>query len=279
MSLPSRIVLSLAATLLQASIAAAADQDPPLYVEDAPEVSIESISGWYLRGDIGNVFGTRLDDVDYRIFDSGSGSFDEASFASGDLHSALSWGLGLGYGFNEWIRTDLTVDAFRASFEGTMSSPLPCLPAYPGTSCRSADRSDMSAVSVMANAYVDFGTIVGITPYLGAGIGASFVSWDRLDSRLRCVEGVNGCPDDSISGVRYDGRSGWRLTYALMAGLAYDLSDDFKLDVGYRYRHIEGGEMSGWDIVAASAGATGIRGSHGDIDQHEVRIGLRYQIR
>ena len=63
-----------------------------------------------------------------------------------------------------------------------------------------------------------------------------------------------------------------------MAGVAYDLTRNFKLDLGYKYRRIEGGDMFRWDEATAALGATGAQGSHGDIDQHEVRVGLRYEI-
>ena len=64
-----------------------------------------------------------------------------------------------------------------------------------------------------------------------------------------------------------------------MAGVAYDLNENFKVDVGYKYRHIDGGGMFDWDSASAAAGARGTQGSHGDIEQHEVRVGLRYEIR
>ena len=58
-----------------------------------------------------------------------------------------------------------------------------------------------------------------------------------------------------------------------MAGVAYDISKNFKLDVGYKYRSIDGGNMFGWD----SSDEFG-DGSHGNIDTHEVRLGLRYEL-
>ena len=58
-----------------------------------------------------------------------------------------------------------------------------------------------------------------------------------------------------------------------MAGVAYDLSNNFKLDVGYKYRSIDGGDMFGWDSAETFGD-----GSHGNIDTHEVRLGLRYEL-
>jgi opacity protein-like surface antigen len=132
----------------------------------------------------------------------------------------------------------------------------------------------VSAVSVMANGYVDLGTYVGFTPYVGAGAGMSYVSWSNLNDSATCVEGtVDDCvglPDINTS---HSGTDGWRFTYALMAGVAYDISKNFKLDVGYKYRNIDGGDMFGWDSPETFGD-----GSHGNIDTHEVRMGLRYEL-
>ncbi len=51
------IVLALAAATLLPAAALAADYDPPIYVDEAPEyVPVEVGSGWYLRGDVGYAF-------------------------------------------------------------------------------------------------------------------------------------------------------------------------------------------------------------------------------
>ena len=70
----------------------------------------------------------------------------------------------------------------------------------------------------------------------------------------------------------------WRFTYALMAGLAYDVSKSMKVDLGYRYRHIDGGSMFQFDPATMAAGASGTQGSDPGFDTHEVRLGLRYSL-
>lgn len=54
MTLTSRIVLALAGLgLLPLTPAVAADYDPPIYADQAPDyVPVEVGSGWYLRGDV-----------------------------------------------------------------------------------------------------------------------------------------------------------------------------------------------------------------------------------
>ena len=52
-----------------------------------------------------------------------------------------------------------------------------------------------------------------------------------------------------------------------MAGVAYDVTKNFKLDVGYRYRHIEGGDM--FDSTRTTRLAPSARKARIDY-QHEV---------
>ena len=129
----------------------------------------------------------------------------------------------------------------------------------------------------MANGYVDLGTYVGFTPYLGAGVGYSYVSWADLNSSYYCVDGaVDSCSSgDPVGYSSNSGEDGWRFTYALMAGFAYDVTRNFKIDVGYKYRQIDGGDMFAW---AAGSGASGVQGTSGDITSHEFRVGLRYEL-
>ncbi len=56
------------------------------------------------------------------------------------------------------------------------------------------------------------------------------------------------------------------LAWALMGGVAFDLSANFKLDLGYRYSHLDGGgfEVGNMPIRPRRIGA------------HEFRIGARY---
>ena len=77
----------------------------------------------------------------------------------------------------------------------------------------------------------------------------------------------------AVDSTSHGGQDGWRFTYALMAGFAYDLSQNFKLDVGYKYRSIDGGDMFDWDSPQTLGD-----GEHGNIDTHEVKVGLRYEL-
>ncbi|MEW9835922.1 outer membrane protein [Mesorhizobium marinum] len=272
MNLTLRIALSLAA--LAPFAAHAADYEPPIYVEEAAEyVPVEVGSGWYLRGDVGYIFNSSIGGVDYTTYDGVD--YASASFSSSSIDPDFTWGGGFGYRFTDYFRADATVEGFRGGFSGSTASDEPCLadPAV-DTGCRSSNSSEFSAIGVMANGYVDLGTYVGLTPYVGAGIGYSLVRWNRLSDTTYCVDGVALCSGtDPVGSTSHGGEDGWRFTYALMAGFAYDITRNFKLDVGYKYRSIDGGDMFGWD-----SGETFGNGSHDNIDTHEVKVGLRYEL-
>lgn len=281
MRLPLHVLLSWTAlaplTVLAPLAASAADYDPPIFVEQPDEyVPVEIGSGWYLRGDVSYVFSKDIGGVSFSTFDAEEETYSGASFSSASLDTDFAWGGGVGYRFTDYFRADATVDGFRADFDGTTTSALPCV-ADPedDTSCRSTNTSSMSAVSVMANGYVDLGTFVGFTPYVGAGAGMSYVRWHGLNDSTYCVDGDVACDStvNAVASTGHSGTDGWRFTYALMAGVAYDVTKNFKVDVGYKYRSIDGGDMFGWDSPQTIGD-----GSHGNIDTHELKVGLRYEL-
>ncbi|MBX8803520.1 porin family protein, partial [Ochrobactrum sp. MR28] len=81
-------------------------------------------------------------------------------------------GGGVGYQVTGYFRTDLTVDYLtRAKFSGSTSGVCTANNAY--ADCVSNDTAKMSALSILANAYIDLGNFNGFTPYVGAGIGGT----------------------------------------------------------------------------------------------------------
>lgn len=242
--------------------AAAADMMEPPPVIEAPEPAPVYVappaeaSGWYIRGDLGYGFS---DDVDAEYINYG----DPGVFGalSGDLDDAFSAGVGVGVQVNNHFRVDLTADRwfkkdFKGSSEGVWAGP-------PVTPYTTTDTSSVSTWLLLANAYVDLGTWHGFTPYVGAGIGGAHVKWDKLHN----VPNINPPPP-----VEHDGYGSWRFAAAVMAGASYCLSNNLKLDAGYRYSHIQGGKM----FKYAAAGGNGPGWDKG-FDTHEVRAGLRYQ--
>ncbi|OYR21071.1 outer membrane protein [Brucella thiophenivorans] len=226
-----------AAVVAFAPAAMAAD-----YVEPVPEVIMTppAVGGWYLRGDIG-YSAAKFRGATYTLPGGGScGSCNggQPQIHGGKLKGSFLLGGGVGYQVTDYFRTDLTLDYMtRSKF----------------TSDR--DESHMSALSLLANAYVDLGNFAGVTPYVGAGIGGTRVKWADLV--------------DTQNGGALPGDANWRFTYALMAGASVDLTHNLKLDAGYRYRHVNGGQMFN---AKYGVGDGYDKGMH----IHDVRVGLRY---
>jgi opacity protein-like surface antigen len=281
MSYFSRIALSAAAlALAPLAPALAADYEPPIISAPDQFVPVEVGTGWYLRGDVGYAFSRSMGDVNFRTFDAASGTYAHGTFDDTDLDAGMSYGIGFGYTFNQWLRSDITLDGFKADVDGSRSTSAPCSadPGLAGTTCRTTGATSVSTLSLMANGYVDLGTYSGFTPYVGAGAGVSRVEWDDVTESTYCEDGTSACTAALLGKTNHSGKTNYRFTYALMAGLAYDISPNLKLDVGYKYTHVAGDDMFGWDTGSSTAGATGAQGKDDGFSSQEVRIGLRYEL-
>jgi opacity protein-like surface antigen len=272
-----------------------ADLDQPIFVEQAPDdlVPVEIGNGWYIRGDIGYAASHKGGTHTFRTFNPVAGPgvnpYADQTFVTSETDSGISIGGGVGYQFNDWFRVDGTIDRFGGNFSGSTFANQPCVtatalinPLYVGTACASNDAQDYSAYQFMANAYVDLGTYVGVTPYVGAGIGMTSMNWGDLTNSSYCVAGTAACPTGpaatTILPVTHTGANDWRLTYSVMAGLGYQVSKNVKLDLGYRYSKIDSGNQFNFDAATATAGASGVQGKDAGYDRHEVRLGFRYSL-
>lgn len=251
-------LLSAAVALLAATTAYSADvyQPEPMPITEAPEVVVSEASGWYLRGDIGYSF----NDMKGAKYFQGSNA-NSVDFASADLKDSFLLGAGVGYQVNNYLRTDVTFDYLtKADFSGSTRGSCGV-----AGDCTSTDVSSMTVYSLLANAYVDLGTYGAVTPYVGAGIGGSYVKWKDLHNTSCDTADPTSCDPT----VDHDGKGNWRLTYALMAGASIDVTCNIKADVGYRFRHISGGDMFGYNLGGGP-------GQDKGFNMHEARVGARY---
>lgn len=258
---------SVLALLLAGGPAMAADDE----LLDAPEVTISAaetpIGGFYLRGDLGYAPWAHEGDPSLTLATPSPaglavGSFDDARFGK-----TFSGAIGIGYQFNDMVRADFTTDYFQNDFDGRGVSTLACGGEAAGTTCGLSAQADYDAIGLMANGYVDLGTLAGFTPYVGAGLGSTRISFDDASVSGACVSGV--CAGGASTTYDYHGESSWRFTYAVMAGVSYDVSERLKLDLGYRYSDIAGGDVfKGTDARLKDDG----------FSRHEFRAGLRLAI-
>ena len=132
--------------------------------------------------------------------------------------------------------------------------------------------------SAMANGYVDLGTYVGITPYVGGGIGVAYNKYFKTQGERNCVEiapdssGAGGFTCDDPAGYQgsEDSEAKFNLAYSIGAGLSYQVSKNVSVDLGYEYFSVPSAKF-----VAYDSGAFNI---HKGIDYQTVKLGLRYDL-
>jgi opacity protein-like surface antigen len=271
-----RPLIAAAMLVLGAASQAHAFDLPPMV--DAPEYtgSIASSSGWYIRGDLGYNGARLMAKPSERTFDAGSQSYSTDSFDTARLNGDYALGAGFGYQFNDWLRSDLTVDYFRGKFKGNSTSGTPCASQSAATNCGSALQAGVGTLDFLANGYVDLGTYWGLTPYLGAGAGVANVDWNKVTASSYCIKGGGTCNNFvKYENTTYDGLESWRFAYALMAGVSYDVSTNMKIDFGYKYSRIASGDMFDWSEFESSSGASGVKAKDKGFARHEFRVGLR----
>ena len=222
-------------TALFATAVQAADMPRLLPPVELPAVS-EDFGGWYLRGDIGY----RLDKVG-----SVSASSSGTPVTSSRIDNVFAGGLGGGYKY-QWFRADMTVDyGTQAKFHGD----VPRGPSY--------YNMKIDTLTVLVNGYVDFGTWYGFTPYLGAGVGISY---------LRTGDYTVA----SLGNALIPTRANWSPSWAAMAGVSYQMLPNIAIDLGYRYLSI-GDAKSGFEPPAYTAFTT-VK----NLSAQEFRVGFRF---
>lgn len=291
------------ATLLAALLsvfAPAAQAADLLSLPEAPELPegpVEWGSNWYLRGDVG-FQQVRVPPL-------------SANVAAFDTKDLLSGGVGGGYQFNDWLRADITVDrsVFRKSgVVGQIWCPNQLrelvdqttklkigIFADPNDTCSQFGQASLTRTSVLANAYLDLGHFWGFTPYLGAGVGMSYLSGSSSLAYLRNSDGGLWAPDLTLPNgavpywVYVNGdpfpiqipfaptnwnttqtKAGWQFAWNLMAGVSYDVARNFKVDIGYRY--LNAGKYTG---LPAYVNGAYLAPASREITSHELRVGFR----
>jgi len=220
----SSLVLT-AVVLLPAVPGYAADYEPPIVVEEAPLVPVEVGSGWYLRGDVS--------------YSANKSVYDVESLEDNIDNNRLGGSIGFGYHFTDLLRADVNL-AYIASDDyddGVIS----------------AERRVWGG---MVNGYLDLGTFVGLTPYVGAGAGLLYTTHE--------ISGADPFLTDTFNSID----SQYEFAYALNAGVNYQMTKNLSVDVGYQYLNSPGTKYVDVDAGTVEEG----------VDFHQVKVGLRYDL-
>ncbi|MES1159113.1 MAG: outer membrane protein, partial [Terricaulis silvestris] len=187
--------------------------------------------GWYGRADVGYSLKGDFDVED------GTGLY---SWGQPDLEKDWTEGVGLGYAFSNGLR-----------FEGEISHRFNQIERIP-----SFDQGgDVHVWSAMFNGYYDFNKGGSIQPYIGGGVGSARVN----------ANGADDIPPPHFSFDDSDTVIAWQA----MAGVAFAVSDQLDLDVGYRYFSAQNVEFTANDPTATDRQA--------DYKNTAVTVGLRWQ--
>jgi opacity protein-like surface antigen len=212
-----RLFTCTTAAALVSTAALAADMPQPLPAYQAPLVVVAQPEGaWYLRGDVG-IGITNQFDITYEPSppDVGNGfSFDQHSWAD-----TAFFDVGAGYEWNNWLRFDFTAgyrDRTQVNARGIYN---------PITGQGDSYQGYMRSWVFLANAYVDLGTWNCLTPFIGAGVGVAFNTFnDLVDTGIA----------ESGSGMGHNPTHA-NVAWALHAGLSYAVTQNFTMELAYRY--------------------------------------------
>jgi opacity protein-like surface antigen len=217
--------------------------------------------GWYLRGYIGqsNQF---VNGISHPSFATAP---QFTFFDKGGFDSAPFFGAGVGYQWNSWFRTDVTGEyRGKASFHALDSYYDNSAPGY-RTNDYTASKSEWVA---LANAYIDLGTWWSITPFIGAGVGVAFNTIEHFRD-TNVIAGGGGWADTGTQ---------TSLAWALHAGASYRASQNFAVELSYRYLNVGNGRsglLQNLDPSFSSGNPLAPMTFH-NIQSHDLMLGLRW---
>jgi opacity protein-like surface antigen len=272
-----KFILAAGAASLMSTAVFAADMaiaPPPPQMYAPPPV--EDFGGWYLRGDIGQT--NTKGNLHYRDMDSFAANNTTLLRGGAGFSSGTSYGLGVGYQFNNWFRADVTGEyRSKVTFNGT-----DFVNYNPGGPLSDTYTGGYSSWVGLVNAYVDLGTWWCVTPFIGAGVGVAHVTTTGMQDTGTLFTTV-GTPPNTQAVVTSasqltDGASKTNLAWAAHAGLAYKVNNNFTVELAYRYMNL-GTAVHGNTRAFAPGGYAGPSSfQYRDLTSQDVRIGVRWNL-
>jgi opacity protein-like surface antigen len=266
-----RLLISAVATSMLTTAAFAADmgipQQPPMYAPP-PVVAPQPLAGWYLRGDVG---------VGMQTFSSFDHSQVNSAFVwpaswtivQKDMGDTNIFGGGIGYEFNNWLRADVTAEyRTKAAWKATGSYTNFCAG---GGTCFDVTDGNLSSTVVMANAYIDLGTWWCLTPYIGAGVGGAYNRITGVQDLGLNSDGTNGF------GFTMNDSSQWNLAWNAQAGLTYNVTNNFKVDMNVRYLHL-GSPQTAEVFCQNTPACPGAQYTLTNTSSWDFRLGVRWML-
>lgn len=249
----------------------AADLGPIMQApQPIQQVAVAETGGWYLRGDIGVGVQTFKE---FEHTQTNSAFVWPASWRidQRDMGDAFFVGGGVGYQWNSWLRFDATAEYRAKSKFKTIGSYTEFCPTG---RCFDEYDGNHSAFVFMANGYIDLGTWMCLTPFVGAGVGVARHSVTGLTDVGFISDGTTGFGFASNNDFNE-----WKFAWALHAGVAYNVSNNFKVELAYRYLNM--GNVNTSIIDCANQGCSSGGGPRAfytftNMDSQEIKLGMRW---
>ena len=135
-------------------------------------------------------------------------------------------------------------------------------------------RTSIGIQTLFANAYYDFHNSSAFTPYVGLGLGLSFVEMKGK------YNGTWNSPWGSASySDSYGTKSTTNFAWNLGGGVSYAITNQIGLDLGYRFVWIGKGETKKYSMSYSYAGNDYVDTEYfktKDLKMHQVMLGMRY---
>ena len=223
----------------------------------------------------------------YLRIDGGYGAHDEPlmvedgiyDLVNTDIQGAWTLGGGIGRYLSNTMRADVTYHhRFDADVSGDLANGLATLP---GTR-----KFGLSSDVVLANAYYDFDRLGRFSPYVGVGLGVVHhsTSAGTVSNDCGCVGTIAEGSSTHVAGALMAGFStklrGETVTgYGADGAGGGDSGRGLYLDFGYRFLYL--GETATGPVSLTDTGGTKVSRDPTveDIHAHEIRVGLRYDLR
>jgi opacity protein-like surface antigen len=258
-----KLLLRTAAVAMASSTAYAADMPQPLPPPPPPpqmayqpmQLIVEQPpSAWYLRGFIGVGITNNLE----FIFQQNPLNNSNFAIQHASMADTVFFGGGVGYEFNNWLRFDVTAE-YRSK------AAINAFGTYTFNGGTFGDQytAHLKSIVVLANAFLDLGTWNCVTPFVGFGIGGA---WNTFADLVDLGIGTSG------NGI---GTNPTQLNFAwaLHAGLAFNVTQNFTMELAYRYLNI--GSVS--DQIFCAGGCNPDTYKLQNLTSNDFMIGMRWR--
>jgi opacity protein-like surface antigen len=167
--------------------------------------------------------------------------------------SVFGGGIAVGYDFHKRFNLSLRAELEYAGFNNAKDKNKYSYP-YGSGNLSGTDTISIGANTLFANAYYDFRNNSKFTPYVGLGLGSSF-----LDTRYKSTVTAE-YPWGTVDITAKAKKSNTDFAWNVGGGVAYALTSNVSLDLAYRY---------------ANLGKIKSSVKPFDLDMHQAMLGLR----